>query len=322
MCAFVAFIIVVLLLDVVTAVDGSTSLSSSPQHQHQQHPHRSNWAVIVSTSRFWHNYRHTSNALTFYRICKRNGIPDEQILLFLADTTPCNPRNVEPGTVYNNNGHDKRLNRTNLYGCDAHVDFSGYDVDERKFLETMQGRYSTDLTSLSHRLLSDSSSNVLLYMTGHGGEGFLKFQDVDTLYTEDIGKMFDLMHTQRMYHKLLFIAETCHAESLCLSIRAPNIACVASSAVDKDSFSHHNDQALGVDVIDAFTYETLRKLVGSPCDSAVYEKTLQEFFFAQLSGARFRAPVNHPLAMTQWKMSEFFCAANRREEFPVSQQFY
>jgi len=284
-------------------------------------PHRNNWAVIVSTSRFWHNYRHTANALTFYRICKRNGIPDEQILLFLADTTPCNPRNVEPGTVYNNDGKDQRLNRTNLYGCDAHVDFSGYDVDERRFLETMQGRYSPDLTSLSHRLVSDATSNILLYMTGHGGEGFLKFQDVATLYAEDIGKMFTLMHSQRMYRKVLFVAETCHAESLCLSIAAPNVACVASSSVKEDSFSHHNDRALGVDVIDRFTYDVMTKLEGHTCSSdekGMYSKSLHEFFFAQRSGSRYRAPVNQPNALQQWTVSEFFCSVRTDKERDVA----
>ena len=29
----------------------------------------------------------------------------------------------------------------------------------------------------SKRLLSDGRSNVLVYMTGHGGDEFLKFQD-------------------------------------------------------------------------------------------------------------------------------------------------
>ncbi len=31
----------------------------------------SNWAVLLSTSRYWFNYRHISDALTFYHICRR-----------------------------------------------------------------------------------------------------------------------------------------------------------------------------------------------------------------------------------------------------------
>ena len=33
--------------------------------QHTEHA-PDNWAVIVSTSRFWHNYRHAANALGIY----------------------------------------------------------------------------------------------------------------------------------------------------------------------------------------------------------------------------------------------------------------
>ena len=47
--------------------------------------HTNNWAVIVDTSRYWFNYRHVSNALSFYHTVKRMGIPDSQIILMLAD---------------------------------------------------------------------------------------------------------------------------------------------------------------------------------------------------------------------------------------------
>jgi glycosylphosphatidylinositol transamidase (GPIT) subunit GPI8 len=29
--------------------------------------HTNNWAVLVDTSRFWYNYRHSANTLTLYR---------------------------------------------------------------------------------------------------------------------------------------------------------------------------------------------------------------------------------------------------------------
>ena len=37
--------------------------------------HTSNWAVLVSTSRFWFNYRHLANVLSLYRTVKRLGYP-------------------------------------------------------------------------------------------------------------------------------------------------------------------------------------------------------------------------------------------------------
>ena len=55
--------------------------------------HTNNWAVIVDPSRFWFNYRHVSNSLGIYRTVKSLGIPDDQIILMLADDMACNPRN-------------------------------------------------------------------------------------------------------------------------------------------------------------------------------------------------------------------------------------
>jgi glycosylphosphatidylinositol transamidase (GPIT) subunit GPI8 len=59
---------------------------------HQQH---SNHAVIVSSSRYWFNYRHVINALSIYQLCKSNGIPDSNIILMLADELPANARNPQ-----------------------------------------------------------------------------------------------------------------------------------------------------------------------------------------------------------------------------------
>lgn len=72
--------------------------------------HTNNWAVLVSTSRFWFNYRHVTNVLTFYQAVKRLGIPDRyfkkslfiyyefsNIIVMLSDNIPCNARNPLPG---------------------------------------------------------------------------------------------------------------------------------------------------------------------------------------------------------------------------------
>ena len=44
------------------------------------------------------------------------------------------------------------------------------------FIRLLTGRVP-EHTPRSKRLLTDAGSNILIYMTGHGGDGFLKFQD-------------------------------------------------------------------------------------------------------------------------------------------------
>jgi phosphatidylinositol glycan class K len=45
----------------------------------------------------------------------------------------------------------------------------------------------------SKRLLSDRGSNILIYMTGHGGNEFLKFQDNEEISSKDLADCFEQM---------------------------------------------------------------------------------------------------------------------------------
>lgn len=48
-------------------------------------------------------------------------------------------------------------------------------------------------TPRSKRLLSDRQSNVLIYLSGHGGDGFLKFQDAEELTNVDLADAIETM---------------------------------------------------------------------------------------------------------------------------------
>ncbi|CAG8776863.1 11295_t:CDS:2, partial [Acaulospora morrowiae] len=152
--------------------------------------HTNNWAVLVCTSRFWFNYRHIANTLSIYRTVKRLGIPDSNIILMLADDVACNPRNVFPATVFNNAGR-----YLDLYGENVEVDYRGYEVTVENFIRVLTGmfcRVAPD-TPRSKRLLSDDRSNILVYMTGHGGNEFLKFQDAEEISSFDLADAFEQM---------------------------------------------------------------------------------------------------------------------------------
>lgn len=56
--------------------------------------------------------------LPLSRTVKRLGIPDERIILMLADDMACNARNKYPAQVFNNENH-----RLNLYGDNVEVHF-------------------------------------------------------------------------------------------------------------------------------------------------------------------------------------------------------
>ncbi|KAI9804197.1 MAG: glycosylphosphatidylinositol anchor biosynthesis [Sarcosagium campestre] len=213
--------------------------------------HTSNWAVLVCTSRFWFNYRHLANVLSLYRTVKRLGIPDSQIILMLPDDMACNPRNAFPGTVYNN--ADRALD---LYGDNIEVDYRGYEVTVENFIRLLTDRVDEEMPR-SKRLLTDDRSNILVYMTGHGGNEFLKFQDAEEISAFDIADAFEQMWEKKRYHEMLFMIDTCQANTMYSKFYSPNIIATGSSEIDQSSYSHHADNDVGVAVIDRYTYYNL-----------------------------------------------------------------
>ena len=240
--------------------------------------HTSNWAVLVSTSRFWFNYRHLANVLSIYRTVKRLGIPDSQIILMLPDDMACNPRNAFPGTVYSN--ADRAVD---LYGDNIEVDYRGYEVTVENFIRLLTDRVGDEMPR-SKRLLTDDRSNILVYMTGHGGNEFLKFQDAEEIGAYDLADAFEQMWEKKRYHEILFMIDTCQANTMYSKLYSPNIIATGSSELDQSSYSHHADNDVGVAVIDRYTYYNLefletqvrdinsKKTVGDLFDSYDYEK--------------------------------------------------
>lgn len=265
--SLLTFLFTILIVLTVTMADTKTPDEETGNFFKSNHTN--NWAVIVDTSRFWFNYRHVANALSFYRSVKRLGIPDSQIILMLADDMACNFRNPHAATVFNNKNE-----AINVYGDDVEVDYRGYEVTVENFIRVLTGRLP-ESTPRSKRLLTDERSNVLVYMTGHGGDGFLKFQDAIEISSDELADAFGQMHEKLRYHELLFIIDTCQAESMYKKFYSPNIVAIASSKVGEDSLSHHIDPAIGVFVIDRFTYYALEFLEKVDAQST---KTLGELF--------------------------------------------
>ncbi|XP_061340527.1 uncharacterized protein LOC133287006 [Gastrolobium bilobum] len=240
--------VLVILLLFLRNISYSVAYSSSSSETTM---HTNNWAVLVCTSRFWFNYRHMANTLSLYRTVKRLGIPDERIILMLADDMACNARNKYPAQVFNNENH-----RLNLYGDNVEVDYRGYEVTVENFLRVLTGRHETAVPR-SKRLLSDEGSHILLYMTGHGGDEFLKFQDSEELQSHDLADAVKQMKEKRRFKELLIMVDTCQASTLFSQLHSPGVLAIGSSMKGENSYSHHLDSDVGVSVVDRFTFYTL-----------------------------------------------------------------
>ena len=192
-----------------------------------------------------------ANTLGMYRTVKRLGIPDSHIILMLADDVACNSRNPTPGSVWSS--EEKALD---LYGEDVEVDYRGYEVTVENVIRLLTGRLPPH-TPRSKRLDTNEHSNVFLYMTGHGGDEFLKFQDAEEMGSYDLADAVEQMWQKRRYHELLFMIDTCQAETMTKRLYSPNVLASGSSLKGQSSYSYGIDRSLGVPIIDRFTHAVL-----------------------------------------------------------------
>ncbi len=84
------------------------------------------------------------------------------------------------------------------------MDLHGLAVSKASFLALLTGGDSVPGGGPG-RLRSGPDSRVLLYMTGHGGDEFLKFNDIDELGADELADALLEMHLKGRYKELLFM---------------------------------------------------------------------------------------------------------------------
>jgi GPI-anchor transamidase subunit K len=224
---------------------------NAQSNAYEESKDRSNHAVILSTSRFWFNYRHVINALSIYDLIRRNGIRDENIILMLADDIPINARNPRKNYMHY---YDYHPQRPSLIHSETQIDYRGDDVTVDNLRRVMLGR---GLPNGKRVLHTNNSSRVLLYWTGHGGDSFFKFQDVEEITSMDIR----LILREMKFHSLLFLADTCQAFTLGNQLQdIPNVYFIGSSLVHENSYAHHTNRDLGLAVIERYTFALMEFL--------------------------------------------------------------
>lgn len=210
-----------------------------------------NWVVIVSTSRYWFNYRHLANALSIYNTVKKLGIPDSRIIFLNTLDIINDDRNPLRGEMYSS---ESTSPLSNLVDRDLEIDFSGNEVNVELFARLLTNRLPASIPK-SKRLLSTNNSNILIYMSGHGGDEFFKFHDAEELSASVLADVFHEMHLKQRYRSVLLVLETCQAVTMTNHLMSvPNIITLSSSLKGENSYAYGTNKDLGVAVVDRFTF--------------------------------------------------------------------
>lgn len=205
------------------------------------------WVVLVAASRYWFNYRHLANVLAVYKIVKEHGVSDSNIILMNGFDDICGTRNPFPGLVYADT-------KARIDICkNVQSDYRGADVTVDAFLRLLSGRHHLG-TPVSKRLLSNNDSNILIYLSGHGGDGFFKFRDTEEVSSDEIGSAVAEMELKQRYRRIMLISDTCQAATLDDKITARNVISLASSGASQNSYAYSANPKLGVSLIDRFSF--------------------------------------------------------------------
>ena len=219
------------------------------------------WAVIISPSTTWANYRHQADAFAMYQTLRSHGYDEDHIVLIVEDNLANDPQNIYPGKIFvespgisGNPGDDVRQN--------AVVDYHFSQLRPDDIADIMLGRQSARLPHVIH---PTSTSNVFFFWSGHGGskEGPLWGNEDARSYfgKERIKDIVTQMNEADMYRRLMFSIETCFSGQWgqALTEQPDVIVLTAANPYETSKADVHNSD-IGVFLSNAFA-RTFRKYV-------------------------------------------------------------
>lgn len=203
-----------------------------------------NSAIIISTSRYWPNYRDQTNIGFFHDTVKQNGVGT--VVSMFSEEIACNPLNPYPGQVYSASPELYKPIHT------SPATISGNEVSRDKVLRFLRKRQPA-FTPRSHRLNSNSQSRVFVYFTGHSAVGYSKFQDFEDVDARDIAHAIEHLWQTGAYSQLLWVGDTCRAASIHNPFYSPGVTAVGSTNEIEKSYSMPTVGEIGESLIDRFT---------------------------------------------------------------------
>jgi hypothetical protein len=232
------------------------------------------WVILLSSSKYYFNYRHFANCLTIYHIVRSLGVSDDHIILMDAADVLNDERNLYKGEIFYENplfwpkeGKRNLLNFTRNYRKERYFSEEVNDSTSFSTLPLLQNEYEVDYRGsevtislfvdlLSSKLPLTSSSKLLFYLTGHGGNEFFKFSDFEEMNLSYFISIFQSLYYERKYSEILLILDTCQASTMVVPLleKIPSLTVLASSLKDENSYSYYPHPELAVPLIDRFTF--------------------------------------------------------------------
>lgn len=232
------------------------------------------WAVVISPSTKWSNYRHQADAFAMYRSLRQHGYDDDHIVLIVEDNLSADSRNVFPGKIYVERSEtpsdDPLVNEDVREG--AVVDYHFTDLQPADLADILLGRESARLPQVIHPA---AGSDVLFFWSGHGGsrEGPLwGDEDANTYFgTTRIRDIVQEMNEKDIYRRLILVIETCYSGKWGQAVEGiPDVLALTAASPNETSKADVHDRDLGVYLSNAFA-RTFRRGINANPGVSIYD---------------------------------------------------
>lgn len=126
-------------------------------------------------------------------------------------------------------------------------------------LDILKGR-SGNLINNFRKLKTDKNSRIIMIITSHGGENFIKVRGRTVILSDELNRALNEMYIKERYKEILFILDTCEGFSLFEYVNAPNIYFVTSSVKHQKAHSYSYDKNQMTPTADRFHFKLLNYL--------------------------------------------------------------
>ena len=190
----------------------------------------------------------------------------------MAEYHACESRNAYPGEIV--------LSELGIVirTCQENIDinFQESDFHNYQLLDIFRGRKLNQFNGF-RQLNSDKNSKIIVIITSHGGENFIKVRNFLVVLTDELNRALNEMYIKGKYKELLFVLDTCEGFSLYDHVKVPNIYFLSSSAVGQKASSYSYDENLMGPTVDKFhflLYNALKRIH----ENKSYNTTIDELF--------------------------------------------
>jgi glycosylphosphatidylinositol transamidase (GPIT) subunit GPI8 len=219
---------------------------------------KDHWALVVSPSTTWANYRHQADVLAVYQTLRHHGYDDDHIVVICEDNLANAPENKYPGKIYVENpptpgspfGDDDNVRKN------AVIDYHFTDLQMDDIRKIILG--DTDGGRLPQVLHTTAESNLFIFWSGHGADGRgMCWSDGSgsQIFTgERMRGILKELNDRDGYRRCMLAIETCFSGLIGEAIVGlPDVVAITAANTVEPSKADVHNRELGVFLSNAFS---------------------------------------------------------------------